>query len=64
MSERVRLQPDGTVEVLGGGRDEVMARMAAFKSEGSSKTTSGRNDFSGQFSTYQKSGVLVDKLPK
>lgn len=63
-NERVRLQADGTVEVLGEGPDEVMARMAAFKSEGTAKTTSGRTDFSGQFSTYQKSGVLVEKLPR
>lgn len=63
-SERVRLTADGVVEVLGSGTDEVMARMAAFKVEGSSKSATGRSDFSGQFSAYQKSGVLVTQLPK
>ena len=63
-SERVRMTAEGVVEVLGSGNGEVMARMAAFKVEGSSKSATGRSDFSGQFSAYQKSGVLVTQLPK
>lgn len=63
-TERARMRADGTVEVLGTGPDEVLARMAAFKADGKATSMSGRSDFSGQFSSYQKNGVLVDKLPK
>jgi len=62
--ERVRMNAEGVVEVLGSGNNEVLARMSAFKADGNAKAPTAKTDFSGQFSTYQKNGVLVDKLPK